>query len=54
MSIGAFAYRCGFATEAHVSRRFNGRHGLTARDDRAAAVRHRSDTVPDRQNRPRA
>lgn len=36
LSIGTLAYGCGFASQAHFSRRFKDRHGLTPREYRAA------------------
>ena len=47
LSIGVVAYSCGFTTQAHFSRRFKERHGLTPREYRAAAVLRRSVAVAD-------
>ena len=38
MQIGAVAYGCGFASQAHFSRRFRERHGLPPREYRMAAL----------------
>ncbi|MEH3062270.1 MAG: helix-turn-helix domain-containing protein [Methylobacterium radiotolerans] len=38
LSIGMLAYGCGFTSQAHFSRRFKDRHGLTPREYREAAL----------------
>jgi AraC-like DNA-binding protein len=36
--IGTLAYDCGFTTQAHFSRRFKDRYGVTPREYRVAAA----------------
>jgi AraC-like DNA-binding protein len=38
LSIGPLAFGCGFANQAHFSRRFKERHGMTPREYRQAAL----------------
>lgn len=38
LAIGALAYGCGFANQAHVAKRFRARFGLTPSDYRRAAA----------------
>lgn len=37
LSVGMLSYACGFASQAHFSRRFKDRYGMTPREYRAAA-----------------
>jgi AraC-like DNA-binding protein len=45
-AIGDLAYRCGFSSQAHFSRRFKDRYGLSPRDYRHDAVSRRQPCGP--------